>query len=100
MSKLKDFQVNGEISLMEGGDALPRKSGDLIFHDRWEKRAFAMAVALYDSGYYEWDEFRRILISEINSGGEKSEYPKSDEPGYYEHWLSSLERLLAEKEIL
>ena len=39
--------------MMEGRDSLPRKS-DLVFHDEWEKRAFAMAIALYDSGYYQW----------------------------------------------
>ena len=56
---------------MGGGNSLPRKSGDLVFHDEWEKRAFAMAVALHESGYYQWEEFRSILISEINlSGGQ------------------------------
>ena len=84
---------------MEGGDALPRKSGDLVFHDRWEKRAFAIAVALYENGYYDWEDFRSILISEINSSGETAADPNPERPGYYEHWLSSLEKLLLDKVI-
>ena len=100
MNDLKGSQVKAEISMMEGGDSLPRKSGDLVFHDEWERRAFAMAIALYDSGYYQWEEFRCILISEINSSGETATNPKPEKPGYYEHWLSSLEKLLQRKEIL
>ena len=56
-----ESEVRGEVSLMEGGGALPRKSGDLVFHDNWERRAFAIAIALYEKGYYDWDDFRRIL---------------------------------------
>ena len=100
MNGLKVSQVKAEISMMEGRGSLPRKSGDLVFHDEWEKRAFAMAIALYDSGYYQWEEFRCILISEINSSGETATNPKPEKPGYYEHWLSSLEKLLQRKEIL
>jgi len=92
--------VRGEISLMEGGDALPRKSGDLVFHDNWEKRAFAIAIALYENGYYDWDDFRRILIGQIGASGETVLNPMPDKPGYYEHWLNSLEELLKEKDIL
>ena len=47
MNDLKVSQVKAEISMMEGEDSLPRKSGDLVFHDQWEKRAFAMAIALH-----------------------------------------------------
>ena len=100
MNDLKGSQVKAEISMMEGTDSLPRKSGDLVFHDQWEKRAFAMAIALHESGYYQWEEFRSILISEINSSGETAANPKPEKPGYYEHWLSSLEKLLQRKEIL
>ena len=53
MVGVQSGSVKGEVSLMEGGDALPRKSGDLVFHDLWEKRAFAIALVLYESGYYD-----------------------------------------------
>ena len=83
---------------MGGGNSLPRKSGDLVFHDEWE--TLAMAVALHESGCYQWEEFRSILISEINLSGETAANPRPEEPGYYEHWLSSLEKLLQKKKIL
>ena len=95
-----ELEVRGEVSLMEGGGALPRKSGDLVFHDNWERRAFAIAIALYEKGYYDWDDFRRILIDQIDASGETALNPMPDNPGYYEHWLSSLEKLLTERHIL
>lgn len=44
-----DRQANKDVAEMSGRVALPRKSGELVFHDNWERRAFAMAVALAES---------------------------------------------------
>ncbi len=87
-----------KISNMEGDTALPRQSGELVFHDAWERRAFALAVALCEQGQYQWDEFRDHLIAEIG-GADKTQADKPDTPatGYYEHWLASLEKVLLEK---
>lgn len=87
-----------KISNMEGDSALPRKSGELVFHDVWERRAFALAVALCEQGQYQWDEFRDHLIAEIGAA-DKAQADKPDTPvtGYYEHWLASLEKVLIEK---
>lgn len=78
------------ISNMEGASALPRRSGEMVFHDAWERRAFALAVALCEQGHYRWDEFRDHLIAEIGAADAAF-------PGYYEHWLASLEKVLIEK---
>ena len=43
--------VDQNISNMNNIEALPRKSGELVFHDNWEKRIFAMVVALYQQGH-------------------------------------------------
>jgi nitrile hydratase accessory protein len=75
---------------MEGDSALPRRSGELVFHDDWERRAFAMAVALCEQRHYPWESFRKHLIAEINAGATHA----PDTPGYYEHWLASLEKVL------
>ena len=87
-----------KISNMAGDTALPRKSGELVFHDAWERRAFALAVALCEQGQYQWDEFRDHLIAEIGVA-DKTQTDKPDTPvtGYYEHWLASLEKVLIEK---
>ncbi len=84
-----------DIGLMEGPAALPRRNGELVFEAPWEGRVFGMAVALYDQRLYAWEEFQQSLIDEIARAG--------DEPGsarYYERWLASFERLLAEKGML
>jgi nitrile hydratase accessory protein len=68
-----------------------------LFNEPWELRAFAMAVAAYHSGKYEWSEFQLSLIQAIKQweGG------NSGEPwSYYEHWLTALETVLAENGVL
>jgi nitrile hydratase accessory protein len=62
------------------------------FDEPWELRAFAMAVAAYHAGQYEWSEFQLSLIDSIK----KWEVEGGAEPwSYYEHWLAALETVLA-----
>lgn len=83
----------------EMGDApLPRKSGELVFHDEWERRAFALAVSLAEQGLFEWQEFQHQLIVSVGEA-ERSD-PQRPSRGYYESWLVSLERLLEKKRLL
>ena len=95
-----DRTANEVIADMSGVDVLPRRNGELVFHNEWERRVFAMAVALCDQGLYEWDEFREHLIAAIAATGETPERPNPEGPGYFEHWLASFETVLAEKNIL
>jgi nitrile hydratase accessory protein len=83
---------------MQGAASLPRKSGELVFHDDWERRAFAIAVSLSQQGRYDWSEFQRELIQAI-ADAEQSD-PQNPSRGYYESWLVSLERLLRDKQLL
>ena len=85
-----------EVSLMPGSAALPRRSGELVFHDEWERRAFAMAVALCEQGHYPWETFRDHLIAAIDAANESPDAPDPGAPGYYEHWLAALEKVLDE----
>jgi nitrile hydratase accessory protein len=71
-----------------------------VFHDDWERRAFALAISLCEQGHYEWEEFRRHLMASIAASGETAADPRPDAPGYYEHWLASLEATLAERGLL
>lgn len=62
------------------------------FEHPWELRAFAMAVAAYHNGQYEWSEFQLSLIDSIR----RWETGDGSEPwSYYEHWLEALETVLA-----
>ena len=90
-------QAREDIAIMPGKSALPRRSGEMVFHDDWEKRAFAVAVSLCEQGYYEWEEFQAQLIAEIDSANEDPHNPDPSAPGYYEHWLTALETLLKSK---
>ena len=82
---------------MGGPEALPRRSGELIFHSEWERRVFALGVALCEQGELAWDDFRQHLVASIAASTETPETPDPSAPGYYEHWLTALEKALAEK---
>ena len=69
-------------------------AGDQAFTQPWELRAFAMAVAAYEDGQYEWSEFQESLVGSIGSW----ERDSHGEPwSYYQHWLTALEAVLAQK---
>ena len=93
--------TNPHVAEMIGKASLPRSSRELVFHDPWERRAFAIAVSLCEQGLYQWDEFRDYLIAEI-AAGEQAIGPNpqpEDLPSYYRSWLAALEKLLAKKGI-
>ena len=76
---------------------LPVSSGDRAFDQPWELRAFAMAVAAYHAGQYEWSEFQLSLSDSIR----RWENGEGREPwSYYEHWLEALETVLAGNGVL
>lgn len=93
--------INDHIANMDGVAALPRKSGELVFHDPWERRVFALAVALCERGLYQWEEFRDRLIAEVAAAERTAGTgaTASPLPTYYEHWLAAFEKLLSEKGI-
>ena len=68
----------------------PRGDGGPRFEAPWEARAFAAVVALAEAGRFEWAEFQRLLIAEVQAGD-------GDPDHYYEHWLAAAEKLLAAK---
>jgi len=79
---------------MRSMEELPRQNGELIFHEEWERRVFALVVALCEAGRFEWDEFQQLLIKSINSSGGASDDNNAYQPDYYEHWLMVLEQLV------
>ena len=78
-------EAREDISIMPGKSAIPRRSGEMVFHDDWEKRAFAMAVALCEQGHYDWEVFQAQLSEEIDAANESPENPDPGAPGYFEH---------------
>jgi nitrile hydratase accessory protein len=93
-----DRPARPDIAEMTSQSALPRKSGELVFHNDWERRAFALAVSLSEQGLYDWSEFQQQLIQAV--GDAEKDDPRQPSRGYYESWLVSLEALLADKKLL
>ena len=76
---------------LEAIPSIPRDRGEPVFREPWEARAFALAVSLHERGVFTWPEWAHALGAQIAAA------PADDDWHYYEHWLSALERLLADK---
>jgi nitrile hydratase accessory protein len=64
----------------------------LTFEQPWEIRAFALAVAAYQNGQYDWSEFQLALIDAIHRWeGDDESAPWR----YYDRWLEALETVLS-----
>ena len=59
-----------------------------VFREPWEAQAFAMAVILHQRGLFTWGEWADALGARITSAPELP---------YYQHWLATLESLVAAK---
>lgn len=68
-------------------DGAPRKNGELVFDEPWQARAFGLAVTLADRGPFDWEGFRRQLISSVSATPTRP---------YWESWLAALESWLVE----
>jgi nitrile hydratase accessory protein len=90
--------ARADIAEMTGTYALPRKSGEMVFHNEWERRAFAIAVSLAERGRFTWSEFQQQLIESIAES--EQDHPQNPRRGYYESWLAALETLLRRKRLL
>src|SRR5262249_60262831 len=86
------LSVDRVIAIMDGAAALPRKNGELVFDELWHGRVFGMAVALHESGAFEWEEFRQSLIAHIAAAE-----ARGGAFVYYEIWLATFEELLAKR---
>ena len=91
MDRLTDTAISG----MTGGEALPRRNGELVFEEPWEGRVFGLAVAMTQSGIYDWAEFHRRLVEETmvdESGVEPN--------AYYRRWVRALESLVVDRGLI
>jgi len=76
---------------------LPGDADQLSFNHPWELRAFALAVAAYHNGQYDWSEFQLALIGAIRQWEDGA----ADEPWrYYDRWLEALETVLSGNGVL
>ncbi len=77
---------------MQGFGRVEREEREPVFHARWEGRVRAMMTAGLRLGLYNLDEFRWAL--------ERMDPARYLAAGYYEKWLSAIERLYVEKGVV
>ena len=74
---------------------IPRDADGPVFRAPWEAHAFAMVLALHDKGVFAWSEWAATLGDEIRKAQAAGDPDTGDT--YYQHWLATLERIVAEK---
>jgi nitrile hydratase accessory protein len=78
--------------------AIPRDDEGPVFRAPWEAQAFGMAVALHERGHFTWKEWAARLSDEIAAAQRRGE---DDDGGhYYHYWLSALEKVVADKQLV
>jgi nitrile hydratase beta subunit len=77
---------------MQGATPIAPENDEPVFHERWEKKVFAMQIAASGQGLYSGAEFRHAI--------ERMNWIHYLESSYYEHWLTAIETLLSEKGII
>ncbi|MDD1533938.1 nitrile hydratase accessory protein [Bradyrhizobium sp. WBOS4] len=75
--------------------SIPRDDDGPVFRAPWEAHAFAMALTLHQRGVFTWPEWAAALASEIKRAQAAGD-PDTGET-YYQHWLATLEGLVASK---
>lgn len=74
---------------------LPRDDEGPVFREPWEARAFAVALALHERGVFTWAEWAAALADQIKRAQAAGDADSGDT--YYQHWLATLETLVAAK---
>lgn len=74
---------------------IPRDADGPVFRAPWEAQAFAMAVTLHARRVFTWTEWAAALAAQIKRAQAAGD-PDTGET-YYQHWLATLENLVAEK---
>lgn len=74
---------------------VPRDADGPVFAEPWQARAFALALALHEAGLFTWNEWAAALADEIKRAQAAGDVDAGDT--YYNHWLATLEKLIAAK---
>jgi nitrile hydratase accessory protein len=69
-----------------------------VFAEPWQAQAFALAVKLFELGYFSWKEWAEALGKQLKTAARRGQ--PDDGSRYYEHWVGALEQLLQAKGLL
>jgi nitrile hydratase subunit beta len=86
--------VNGihDMGGMHGFGPVVREQDEPVFHGEFERRTFALALAMMGGRHFNVDEYRRTI--------ERMPPAQYLAASYYEKWLYALEHLLIEKGVV
>jgi nitrile hydratase subunit beta len=86
--------MNGihDLGGMQDIGPIVREENEPVFHEEWERRAFAVLMATFGGGLYNLDEIRHGI-----ERMSPAEYLSST---YYEHWMHGVETVLIEKGVI
>ncbi len=94
MSEDRDAQASiAEATLTVPG--IPCEAEGPVFKEPWEAQAFAIAVTLQQKGVFTWGEWAVRLGEQIREAQAAGDADTG--ATYYQHWLATLEQLVAEK---
>ena len=71
---------------------IARDGEGAVFREPWEAQSFAMALALYRAGLFQWHEWAAMLAEEI-ARAQAAGDPDTGRT-YYRHWQATLERII------
>lgn len=66
-----------------------------VFKEPWEAAAFALVINLCHGTHFTWPEWVEYLSLEIRAAQRNGDADLGST--YYRHWLSALEKLVADK---
>ena len=78
----------------------PMANGEVVFEAPWQSRVFGMAVALAESGFYDWSDFQQALIEEVahwDAGQSVAVATTETEYPYFELFQNALMKLMVDK---
>ncbi len=73
----------------------PERPNEGVFDEPWQAQAFALTVALNETGAFEWGDWATLLSKELHAPD-----AKDDGSDYYARWTAALETLLVSKGIV
>ncbi|WP_414706511.1 nitrile hydratase accessory protein [Saliniramus sp.] len=77
---------------------IPRCADGPVFSAPWEAQAFAMTLRLHEQGAFTWKEWAQTLSTVIREAQDAG--VPDDGATYYTHWLTALERIIAQKQLV
>ncbi len=89
--------MNGvhDLGGMDGFGTAAIETNEPVFHAAWEKRVFAIAMALTGN-----PEVLRVSVDEFRHAIERIPAPRYLDSTYYERWLDAILNLLTEREMI